>query len=224
MRAMRLSETLRGIAGDNLLQETPYPVIAPDREEMLPQILGAARSESFRILLLGTGSSFPGDFSLVRDNVIAITTSKLAGMKAISTGTSRVFAGTSVAQLIKNANSTRKTVGGLLAWSLNPTSDVALKALWPRLVSLRVLTGKGETKEFFFPSAVSSDDPGLGTLYLGSRGRMGMIVSIDFLSPLPVDVKDGGQLDKPKEFREVQQVLRRDEAEALFDPEGLFKW
>ena len=63
--------SLPDVAGDALLQEAPYPVIAPRSIEILTMIVQYARIEGLKVMVLGTGSSFADNFRLASANVIA---------------------------------------------------------------------------------------------------------------------------------------------------------
>ena len=77
-------EIVQQITGAALLQETPYPVVAPTTVEAAAQCVRAAREQRFSVLVLGSGSSFPPDFHVLRENLLALMTIRLTGAQRVS--------------------------------------------------------------------------------------------------------------------------------------------
>jgi FAD/FMN-containing dehydrogenase len=224
--AARVSDLLREVAGPSVIQESPYPVVAPRTIDIIPRLLGIARAENFRVMFLGTGSSFPADFTLLRDNVVAITTGELSGIQRLSPFTCRVLAGTPVTGISDGGqNSRSRTVGGVIASAPVPASDPVLRGLWSRVKRLEVLTAAGGVRLFCAPAMAYSDDPAIANCFVGSRGRLGLITAIEVMLPLPLlQAESAPETDAQQASLAPDEIVKREVIEALLDPEGLFKW
>jgi hypothetical protein len=224
--AERVASLLKDIVGDALIQVTPYPVVAPRKLEVVPRILSIARAESFRVMFLGNGTTFSSDFSLLRDNVIAVTTIVMSGIEKLTPFAVRVLAGTPVSHILKSEiDFGQRTVGGLIASSPSQTKMQIPRVLVTRMRALEVLTAKGEFRHFNFPSLAHPDDPGIANCFLGSKGRLAMIAAIHLVPPLPFYDRDHDpRISTQHGMLETRPALAQEEVESLLDPEGVFKW
>lgn len=216
--------SLRDIAGGSLIQETPYPVVAPRSTETLALVLQYARIENLRVLPLGTGSSFDSDFQLPTTQIIAVLSGGLSGIEKLSPTGFRVLSGTPVMRLFRsNATHERRTIGGLIAGAAGVREDVE-KAIWSNMLKLEMMNGDGELLQFAGPSRASAHDPGLASLLFGSQGRMGVIVSIDLRGPLPLELPEGDARQVGAALSPHEAVTRRAELARVLDPNSLFAW
>lgn len=224
--ASRVSTMIKEIIGEDLIQEVPYPIVAPGNLEVLPRIFSVARSEGFKVFCHGAGSSFPPDFSLLRDNVIAITTSRLSGVLQTSPFSFKVLAGTPVSKVIQPVHGyARRTIGSLIASADFSVEDSILRILWPKVLRLEIVTAQGEFRNFSALSNVCPENPNMASWFLGSTGRLGMITAVEMLAPIPIR-HNALDIDSIKRSNKsnLNFVLKREEIEVLLDPEGLFKW
>ncbi|RPH95340.1 FAD-binding oxidoreductase [candidate division KSB1 bacterium] len=220
-----LTSQLREIAEQSILQEEPYPVVAPASVEDATAMIRAARDHSFRVMVLGSGSSFPEDFSLHRSNVMAVLSVKLTGMEPLSPFTVRVYCGTPAAALFENAeNLPRRTLGGLLCSIYRSGEESVLSNLWPRIRQLQVITGLGELHHLAGPAGFQAYDCGAANVLLGSRGRLGMITAAELLCPFPIVERnqDGDSLRAA--YGSGETSISRTDLQPLFDSSGLFQW
>ena len=215
---------LRDIAGEHLIQEAPYPVVAPLSLEMLAQILQHARSESLRILPLGMGSSFDQDFKLSYANVIAVMSGGLSGIQRVSAAAFRIAGGTPLSRLLRSdIVHEHKTVGGLIAGA-SGIHDPVEKALWSRLTAIEVMNSEGKLLRFAGACSSSAEDPGMAQLFFGSQGRLGMITAVELRGPLPLDVEIFESRTGGATLSTFEPALKRTELMRLMDPDGLFAW
>ncbi len=216
--------SLRDIAGESLIQETPYPVVAPRSMETLALVLHYARVENLHVLPLGTGSSFDSDFQLPNVKVVAVLSGGLSGIEKLSPTGFRILSGTPVARLFRSgAAHERKTLGGLIAGAAGVREDVE-KAIWSNMLKIEIMNGDGELLQFAGPSRASAHDPGLASLLFGSQGRMGVIVSVDLRGPLPLEIPENDARPVGAVLSPNEAVTKRAELARVLDPNGLFAW
>jgi FAD/FMN-containing dehydrogenase len=219
-----LAESLRDVAGEALIQETPYPVVAPRSVDALAALLKFARRENLHVLPLGSGSSFDSSFQLTRPNVMAVLTGGLCSIEKFSPWGFRVLSGTPVSRLFRGGIvHERKTLGGLIAGSAGIHGEVE-RTLWSQLSRIEVMNGEGELLQLAGPNRASAGDPGLASVLFGSQGRIGMIISADVRGPLPLDVA----LEEPRTVGAVLSpnaaVASRNELARILDPSSVFAW
>ncbi|MBU0507270.1 FAD-dependent oxidoreductase [bacterium] len=226
-----LPELLQGLQslGTNvLLQDQPYPVAAPRSPEHAVECVRAAQEHSFVVMALGTGSSFPPDFSLLRDRVLALLTVGLAETRMLSPFVMRASAGSAIETIIQcEVQADRKTLGGFIAGARNGFSDPLVRALWSRIQTVEVLTSDAVLRGFPGPARTGGDGGAAAGLLVGSRGRLGMITAVELKPPLPIlvsGIADGNS--RHPSFRSVggDSVLGAGEIRAIVDRHGLFQW
>jgi FAD/FMN-containing dehydrogenase len=221
-----LLEVLRPIGDVLILQEAPYPVIAPTTVEAVADCVRVAREQHVGVLTLGSGSSFPPDFHVLRENLLALMTIRLTGIQTVNPFTTRILAGTPVAAVVHGANEyARKTVGGLLADAHDRMADPAIRALWSRVNAVEVISPQGEIRRCLTAQAGGRDDPGIAELLLGSRGRLGVITAVEIAGLVPLELTDGAAERHPRltgERSEPPLTLR--EIQVHLDPDGVFQW
>ena len=218
------SFTLRDIAGETLIQDHPYPVVAPRSLETLALVVRYAKTEGLRVLPLGTGSSFDSDFKLLNSKIVAVLSAGLTGIQKLSPTGFRVLSGTPLSRLFRgDVSGERKTIGGLIAGFAN-AQDEFIKALRPRVLVVEMMNGDGKLLRLKGPGAAGADDPGLAQAIFGSQGKMGMITAVELSGPFPLEVP----MDGPRQIGAVlspnEAVVSRAEIARFFDPDSLFAW
>ncbi len=216
--------SLRDIAGESLIQETPYPVVAPRSTETLALVLQYARVENLRVLPLGTGSSFDSDFELPNSKIIAVLSGGFSGIEKLTPTGFRILSGTPLTRLFRVGTvHEHKTLGGLIAGAAGVRED-SEKAIWSHLLKLEVMNGDGELLQFAGSNRAAAHDPGLASLLFGSQGRMGIIVSADLRGPLPLETPETDTRPVGAVLSPNESVAKRMELARVLDPNGLFAW
>ena len=100
-----------------------------------------------------------------------------------------------------------------------------LRALWARATALEVISASGEIRRHLTATAGSPDDPGAAELFLGSRGRLGLITALEVFGVLPVDLADG-EFERRHGFtaERSEPLLTLKDVQSELDPDGLFQW
>jgi hypothetical protein len=178
------------------------------------------------VLVLGSGSSFPPDFHVLRENLLALMTIRLAGAQRVNAFTTRVLAGTPVASVVRGPKDyARKTVGGLLADVRDRAADPVVRALWTRATALEVISATGELRRHLTTAAGSPDDPGAAELFLGARGRLGVITALEVSGRLPLDLTEAeGEKRQGFATGRSEPLLTVKDMQMELDPDGLFQW
>jgi FAD/FMN-containing dehydrogenase len=226
MSTVEFLAVLKEQIGASVLQESPYPVIAPTTVEAAAACVRAARDHHFNVLVLGSGSSFPPDFHVLRENLLALMTIRLTGTQRVNAFSTRVLAGTPVAAVVHGPkDGARKTLGGLLADTRDRAVDPVIRALWARATAVEVISASGELRRHLTATAGSPDDPGAAELFLGSRGRMGMITALEVSGPLPLELPESdGERRQGFAPERSEPPLTLKELQVELDPDGLFQW
>jgi FAD/FMN-containing dehydrogenase len=228
-----LSATLRSRFGAQLLQENPRIVIAVTKQEMIQDAIEIARKEHLKVLPLGTGSSFPANYSRLNENTIAVLMGTLDGECGGDAFSSWYWAGTRIRRVAANfpgvfpENAQRVTLGGFVAGQPMASTDPTLHLLQAQVLSVEVLMATGEFELFA--------GEGTGTVYslpschllFGSRGNLGVIVRIRLrrhLGPDAATPQSAGSFGASLIPSGNQTVLARSQLQALVDPGGLFAW
>jgi FAD/FMN-containing dehydrogenase len=219
-----LISELREAVGDALVQESPYPVVAPRSVEIAAKTVMLARQNQFHVMVVGSGSSFAADFSVLRNNLLAILTTRLAGVERISPFACRVLSGTPVATVVRDPDAARKTIGGLLADSPRAENGRALRAFWSRVRAIEALTADGQVHRVTCANSGHSAFP-TATMFRGTRGRLGMITAIELVGPIPIaaDVDEAERLVAFNSGRGDPALSQHDLQQAL-DRDGIFQW
>lgn len=222
-----LLSRLRDLGDGVLLQEQPYPVAAPQSIEQAMDCVAAARAEACVVMPLGSGSSFPKDFRLLRERLLAVMTVRLQGVRQTSPFALYVLSGTSVAAVVGNhTRVSRKTLGGLIAGARAGTDDFMLRLVWRRTRAVDVITGDGRLLTFAGPARCGVSD-NLASWLIGSRGKLGLIVSVDLAPPLPLHVSESSEESIPGSLVgsvDGDSVLGSGDLRSRMDPHGLFQW
>jgi len=228
-----LSASLRQRFGAQLLQEHPRIVIAATNAEMVQSAVGMARQEQFRILPLGSGSSFPADYSRLNENTMAILLEGLEGECGGDAFSSWYWAGTRLSRLAVDfpgffpEHGARATLGGFIADNPFTSPDWHLRRLRTLILSIEVLTATGDFELFAGEGTGTVHTLTAGHLFFGSRGHLGIMVRIRLRRLL--GRKDGlvqpsGTLGASFFALESPSVLTRSQLQSLLDPGGLFAW
>jgi FAD/FMN-containing dehydrogenase len=217
---------LENAAGTSLIQREPYPVVAPMRRELITEIIRIAINRRQKILIFGNGSSFDTELSLLRDNVIGITTSNLSGIAKLGSFCFAVNSGTMITDVLESEDfSAGRTLGGFLAGNLAGHERELRRGLWKHVRAIEIIDGKGGLRRLSGPAQSASAHTSGAELMIGSAGRTGVITGIELsLKPpihieLPVDATTQMSLSsagRPPFVREVVADLN--------DPHEIFKW
>jgi FAD/FMN-containing dehydrogenase len=221
----RLSAALRDLIGDGLRQETPYPVVLPRTADEAVQCVRAARDFGFTVLPLGSGSSFAADFTLRRENVMAIAAVRLSGIERISPFTLRIQSGTSVTAVLRGVESARRTVGGLICELHRGNGLVPFSALWRRVRRVELIDGHGEITEWAGLLCTKNEDFALSSIIPGSRGRLGFVTALDIAGTIPIHVYDeSSTLPDSLPAAATESAIGRSDVHRMTDTAGLFQW
>jgi len=221
----KLVEALRSLVGIGLRQEDPHPVVVPANLEEAAGCLRLAREWDFVVLPLGSGSSFPADFALRRQNVLAVSSARLAGMERLSPFAVRVLSGTPTATVLRAVDSPRRTLGGLLCGVHRDNGTSALGALWRRVRRIELINGRGEVCDLAGPLCASTADPALAALVVGSRGRLGFVTALEIAGTAPIVVENETVPRSDSLPAGVaESAVSRLDAQRVADDAGLFQW
>lgn len=220
----RLIAALVEIVGTGLRQEHPYPVVVPQSADEAVQCIRAARDYGYTVLPLGTGSSFSSDFSLRRDNVMAITTARLNGLEQISPFATRVSAGTAISAILRGMEHSRKTVGGFICDANKTANSNGLSFLWSNVRLVESISGSGDYLSVKGPAAIGAAEPAVANLFIGSRGRIGFITAVEVsgLIPMRADAAIASHSETITSSSDCS--ISRAEVAHYADPAGLFQW
>jgi len=220
-----LEEELKEIVGKGLRQDAFYPVVAPRTPEQTAQVVRAAREHLFSVMVLGNECSKPPQLSALHENILVILNVWLTGIERTSPFAVRVLSGTPASSVVHGGSEPpRKTIGGLICGAAGGEHDATLSALWPRVRSLDVIVASGEMQRFAAPTTASFDDPATANAFLGSRGRLGVIASVELATPIPVVVQNGEDRGAPRTSSAGEALLTQKDVQLLLDPNGLFQW
>lgn len=224
----RVSSRLREIPDAHFVEanDLVYPVVSPCTAEAAAQVLQIADDEGYRAMLMGTGSSFAEDFSPATDQVIAVFSAQLTGLHKVSAFSTLVRSGTRLEQVVSRTSGfDRKTVGGLLCDEPRRNQALLLHALWSRIIRVHVFGGGSRLHVLSGPRGMTDSDPAMASVFLASRGRLGMIAAVELSDPVPFEI--GSSVEQPVPFGEAdlgESALSVDAVRSVFDPDGLFRW
>lgn len=211
-----------GIYG--LMQEKPYPVAAPATVEAAAEILQECARAGWRVLPLGSGSSFPANFSLRSDRTFAITTSRLRDVSRTEFG--RVFcqAGAPVNKvLLPESDVERKTIGGLLCGTGDGATRNAARELWQRTVRLVVADARGRCNSLAGPASSNYALSHGSSLFVESRGKAGLVLGIELdAADLPVELEQRQLCTASEE--QLPVAVSRQMSFRTCDTTSLFDW
>lgn len=189
MNSINWSEQFQD-AAFGLMQEKPYPVAAPNSIEALVEIIQTCASVGWRMLPLGSGSSFPPNFALKTERTFALTTSKLKEVSRLENG--RVFcqAGALVNKvLLTETPVERKTLGGLLCGTGTSATRSAGRELWQKVQSVVLADSKGRLNTLPGPAAANYGLGHASSVIVESRGKAGILVGLELgATELPVEL------------------------------------
>lgn len=208
-------------------------VIAPASPEVVQDAVEVARREHFRVLPLGTGSSFPATYTPLRADTMAILVGALEGESGGDAFSGWYWAGTKLPRLaavypgLLAGERQRATLGGLIAGKPPSASDPTWQRLRRLLISMEVLTATGNLETFAGEGTGTVYNLSSSHLFFGSQGTLGIILRVRLrriISP------DANAL-QPPENRETtlaastgQPAFQWSQLRALLDPGGLFAW
>jgi FAD/FMN-containing dehydrogenase len=222
---VKLIEALRELVGEGLRQEDPHPVVVPGTIAEAAACLRLARECGFVVLPFGSGSSFPVDFALRRQDVLAVSSARLAGMERLSPYAVRVLAGTPTAAVLRGADLPRHTLGGLLCDVHRGPGVSILGALWRRVRRIEWINGRGETADLAGPLCMSATDPALAALVVGSRGRLGFVTALEIAGTAPIVVENETvPRSDSLPVGAADSAVSRLDTQRVADEAGLFQW
>jgi FAD/FMN-containing dehydrogenase len=219
--AEKLSETDYG-----LMQTNPYPVASPSTVDALSDIVRLCVESNWRVLPLGSGSSFPENFALKSDRTFAIATTKLREVSRLSNG--RVYCQPGVLAnkiILSDDMLQRKTLGGLICGSGDLKTRNAAKSFWQAVQCVELIDAKGRTVVVAGPASAQYPLSARAAMLLESRGKAGFVVGIEFCADeLPVDL-DSKQLSATVVGTEnVSSPVSRQLSYRGADALSLFDW
>jgi FAD/FMN-containing dehydrogenase len=228
-----LSASLRNRFGDRLLQERPRVVIAPTCLEDIVATLEIARRERFKLLPLGTGSSFPPKYPNLRDNLIAILMGSLEGSSGGDAFFTSYWAGTKLQRLsaeypgLFDGEKQRATLGGFIAEQPVSSLMPSLSLFRRLLLSVEVLTASGDVEIFGGESTGTIQNLSSSHLLFGSRGHLGILLKVQLRRGMPSSGESSRAAEKfgtPFVSYSTQPAFSRSQLQELLDPGGLFAW
>jgi len=207
-----------------LMQEKPYPVAAPATVEAVALILAECARIGWRVLPLGSGSSFPANFSLRSDRTFAITTSRLREISREESGCVYCQPGAPVSKVLLLANKVeRKTMGGLLCGTGDTATRNAARELWQRTHSVIVGDGRGRFNKLAGPAAANYALSHGSSLLLESRGKAGIVVGIELdATDLPVELGNRSLCAMSDE--QIPVAVSKQMSYRTVDATSLFDW
>jgi FAD/FMN-containing dehydrogenase len=221
----KLIEALRDLVGEGLRQEDPHPVVVPGTVAEAVDCLRVARDCGFVVLPLGSGSSFPADFALRRQNVLAVSSARLSGMERLSPFAVRLLSGTPVGAVIRAGDSPHRTLGGLVCDVHRGNRASTLGALWRRVRRMELINGHGEITELAGPLCISATDTALASLAVGSRGRLGFVTALEIAGTVPIVVEnETAPRSDSLLANAAESAVARLDAQRVADEAGLFQW
>ncbi|RQV98916.1 FAD-binding protein [bacterium] len=217
---------LEEAAAQHLVQRDPYPIVAAPNTQVIAKTIEAAQKTNQKILVIGSGSSFGAQFTLLREDIIAITTSGFRGINVQNEFAVIVAAGTPVAELVRpHSEYSGKTLGGLLAREAKGRDRDYQRAVWQKVALIEIMDGNGHQRILPGPAKANSHSSAGSDCLLGSRGRLCIITGIQFAQSLPIEIV------LPEESSTLLQLssagrspLHHEELSATLDPFSLFKW
>lgn len=230
---------LQEFPGERILQDKPRLVIAVETVAEVQQLLRLAGKHSFRVLVLGSGSSFQPDLPIPKDTV-ALMMSQLetpyewdeenltvtvgAGIKTITLCESLKSQGWEY-RFINDIP--RTTIGGILASAPNLNQASSLRTLLSFLLGIKVVHADSELVKWGGKMVKNVAGLDVGSLYLGSHGTLAVIVECTFrLVPFPsplYDTTPRGRIPQSEDLppgnpthEYLQQLYKH------FDPQTIF--
>lgn len=233
MISKELSALLRSRFGTQLLQEQPHIVIAPASIHFVQDAANIARREHLKLLPLGTGNSFPTDYSRLSENTIAILMGTLKGECGGDAFSTWYWAGTRLQQLevdypgFFTIEGGRTTIGGLIADNASSSLGPIQRSIKRLLLSMEVLTAAGDVEIFAGEGTGTVYHLPTSSLFFGSQGRLGILLRMRLrriLPPLADRTEMLDSADRTSTASMNKPVLPRTQMKALLDPGGLFDW
>lgn len=217
---------LEEAAAQHIVQRDPYPIVAAPNTPVIAKTIEAAQKTKQKILVIGTGSSFDAQFSLLREDIIAITTSGFSGCKVQNEFSVYAAAGTPVAEIALQADEyAGRTLGGLLAREAKGRERDFQKAIWQKVSLIEIIDGTGKQRVLPGPAKAYSRSSAGSDFLLGSRGRLCVITGVQLAHPVPFEVS---LLEDSSTLLQLSSAgrapLRHDDMSAVLDPHALFKW
>ncbi len=221
-----VQERLGQLVDVAIIQDSPYLVTVPRSVEGLRSVLQFAHENDYKVMPLGSGSSFSEDFALARNNVIVVMMTALTGVKESNGFTIEIAAGTQIQKIAANYMGERVTLGGLLADGSSPDSHRLRRELLQRLRSVTLMHGDGRIESYVHGEGGAGQSGTRAALVLGCSGRGAVILSASFRASveelaflLENLTTESGAMTPARET-----CLSRGDVTSWLDPSGLFQW
>lgn len=236
MKAVEVSRevytSLRRRFGNQLLQEQPRTVIAPASLQAVKDAVEMARHEHLKLLPLGTGSSFPSDFSRLHIRTLTLLLGTLKGECGGDTFSSWYWAGTRLSQLSAdypgffNGESQRTTLGGLIADGTLSSLDVTRRLVQRLMLSMEIFTAAGNIETFVGGGTGTVYQLPASSLFFGSQGRLGIILRVNLrrIVPPKFNIPLSNESERIPMTGNSNHALSWNQKLELLDPGGLFAW
>jgi FAD/FMN-containing dehydrogenase len=207
-----------------LMQLTPYPVASPSTVDALAQIVVLCAEANWRVLPLGTGSSFPENFALKSERTFAIATSKLRDVARLTNGRIYCQPGVPANKVVLGDDALqRRTIGGLICGAGDMSTRNAARSFWQTVHCVELIDAKGRTVVVHGPASAQFSLSARSSMLPESRGKAGFIVGIEFCAdelPLELGTKTLGGTPAENLGSPVSRQLSYRGADAL----SLFDW
>ncbi|KPL07532.1 hypothetical protein AMJ86_04245 [bacterium SM23_57] len=198
-------DTIRDALGDKVVQEKPRIVVMAEGPDDVQRLIRLTNQQHFRILVLGSGSSFVEDVPIPKDTV-ALMMSKVETPWELDEEnlTINVGAGNKVQTLCQSLQSAgwesrflevipRVTIGGAIANPQCLDSSSLNHNLRNFILGMKVVHSGGQLMRW--GGKMVKDVAGLDVLsvFIGSQGALGVVTEITFrLVPFPSSLFDTG--------------------------------
>ena len=217
---------LEEAAAQHIVQREPYPIVAAPNTQVITRTIEAAQKMNQKVLVIGTGSSFGTEFTLLRDDLIAILTSSMTSVTAQNDSSTFAAAGARVSDLIGMPSEySGKTLGGLLARDAKGLDRAYQRSIWQKVALVEVIDGKGTQRVLAGPAKANSRSSAGADFLIGSRGRLCVITGVQFAQPHPFTItlpEDGSTLLQLSSAG--KSPFSYEELSATLDPFSVFKW
>lgn len=208
----------------NLLQTSPYVVVAPRDAQTVACVVAACAENGWRVMPLGSGGSFPGNFAIRHPNTVAIMLRQMRDVNVDETGHVVLQCGADTKTVFgADVPCERKTVGGLICGHGNRDTLNLAQELRERVVGFEVVDAMGNVRIMPGPAspafALASGSSAIGH----SRGRLGVLLSVTMDAPaLPIPLP-ARTLSSTDELM-ATPVISRSIAERAADARAVFDW
>jgi FAD/FMN-containing dehydrogenase len=218
-----LSE-LAGRIDLNILQTTPYVVVAPREASGVASLVSACAENGWRVMPLGSGGSFPGNFAIRHQHTVAMMLRQLREAGLNDSGRLVLQCGVDSKALYgADVPCERRTVGGLLCGHGSRDTLHLAQDLRERVISFETVDAMGNVRIIPGPASPAFALASGSAAISHSRGRLGILLSITIDAatlPLPLPVRTLISMDELM----AAPVISRTFAERAADARAVFDW